>query len=123
MSKVYPNINLTSDTWQTALTRINNLVDTLAVETVTANSSATGALTVGNSWVAGISGGITLVANAIQGGNVATIAALNMASNLTFLPASQLLAGNLVINGLGWFVGGATNAFANTTAVGVGANV
>src|SRR6266550_7365924 len=121
MSKIYPDINLASDIWQTALVRINNLVDTLATEIITANSSSAGGLTIGNGYVSGIFGGTTIVANAITGGTVSISTVLSVASNTNYLPGSQFFAGNVTINALGWYVGG-TNVSANSTALQVGNN-
>ena len=137
MSKVYADINTAADNWGTVITRVNNLVDTLAAETLTCNSAANGALTVGNGYVSGILGALTLTANTLQGGIINSSANLSMGSNVVYLAGTSMFNGNVTVNATNimmganvninttaHFVGNATvNVVANSSAITIGANV
>lgn len=108
MAKTRASVNTAADNFQDLYDRINELIDDLGTEILTANTDAGGGATVGNGFVTGIFGGTTLTANAIRGGTVATPAPLNVTSNLVFDATKYLVHGNIV---------------ANSTALLVGANV
>lgn len=84
MSKTLTAVNTSIDTFQIWVNRTNEVISTLATECLTANSSVSGALTVGNIHLAGIFSSATLTANGVlRGGNVSHSNTLWIGSNTT----------------------------------------
>lgn len=112
MSKTLASINVNADTWSTLIARVNDVVNALANEIVTANSFANGATTTGNSFVNGIFAGTTLVAGTLRGGNVQTSNVLYVTSNL-YVNSSLFVIGNSTVN----TVANSTNITTNSASL------
>jgi hypothetical protein len=112
MSKTYANVALT-DPWSVLVGRVNQILDSLASEIVTANNSHDGALTVGNVALSGTFTSTTLVANTMRGGTVNVAASMTLNSNLLINGTSAIISGTGLGNG----------TYINTTSISVGANV
>ena len=83
MSKTITPVYLANnDTVVTLLTRVNNAIDFISSEAVSANATANGAQTTGNGFITGIFGSNTIVATTLRGGNVQSSANLSISSNL-----------------------------------------
>jgi hypothetical protein len=104
---VIANNNLFLD-W---LTATNQMINLLATDSVTANSTANGSQTSGNGFVQGIFGAITLVGNSIGGGFVSQSANLYLTSNL--------IASNCSLNAtaVGWGTGHITQINVQTSGL------
>lgn len=74
----------TADTFGSALIKMNQAINAISTDVVTANGNANGAVTVGNGFVIGIFGANTLVAQTLVGGQVNAAANLVIGSNTTF---------------------------------------
>lgn len=94
MSKAIGYLNTTSGVFANLFSLVNTLCQVLDLEIVTANSASGGAMTLGNGFVSGIFGANTLVSTTIQGGNVTTITALSLGSNL--ISNGNIIATNTV---------------------------
>jgi hypothetical protein len=112
MSKTYANVAVT-DPWSVLVGRVNQILDSLASEIVTANNSHDGALTVGNVALSGTFTATTLVANTMRGGTVNVTASMTLNSNLLINGTSAIISGTGLGNG----------TQINTTSISVGANV
>lgn len=98
MAKSITPVNITTETFGVLYTRLNEVINAISTEVVTANSSANGALTVGNGYVQGIFGANVLYAvSELRGGNGASSGNLVVSSNANFtsnINAIQVLLGN-----------------------------
>lgn len=90
-----------NDTPITLITLANNIVAMLATEVVTANTSADGALTIGNTYLSGIMGASVVAAGSLRGGAVNASANLILTTNLVTTNSSLVIAvGNTTINSI-----------------------
>jgi hypothetical protein len=91
-------INPATDTFDTWLTRTNDIANVVTNEVVTANASANGAATTGNAYVFGIFGSDTLTAfTGLRGGNVQVSNTLVISSNVSIID-TFLSVGNSTVN-------------------------
>lgn len=98
MTKTITTIDKTVNKFEIWLDRTNEIISALDTEIVTANSSAGGASTTGNSVINGIFSANTLVAvNALRGGTIATAGVLTITSNVV-VNTSSISVGNSTIN-------------------------
>jgi hypothetical protein len=81
MSKQIVVVNPATDTFDSLISKTNELINAVNTEVVTVNS--TSGATIGNGFVTGIFGANTLVATTIRGGNVGTTTLVTVSSNLT----------------------------------------
>ena len=100
MAKSLTPVNANADTFEVWVNRTNDLINALAVETVTVFSNSIGAQTAGNGFVTGILSAITLSANNIRGGNVQTTTLLTVSSNVNFATGNIVSVGNSTVNGI-----------------------
>lgn len=123
MAKTISIVNATADTFQTWITRTNEVINAVSTEVVTANNDANGALTTGNAQLAGTMSVLVLAANTVRGGNVQTTRVMNVVSNVQVWELNVLTVGNGTVNVT---ANSTTFSSANTFASvrsGVGANV
>lgn len=80
MSRTIANVETTSDTFYSWLTKTNQTAEAF-LDTVTVKANTAGDSTSGNGFVVGIFGANTLVGSAIRGGSVTTAADLTLSSN------------------------------------------
>jgi len=103
MAKPVANVDIATDTFGGWVTQTNKLLDALTNEILTANSEANGSLVTGNAFVIGILGSNNVVVDsALRGGNVQTLATLNIISDVA-------VSGNLTVNSTAVFVRLQTN--------------
>lgn len=100
MSEQLTPINLANnDTFLNLITLANNIVDKLATVVVTANNSANGGVTIGNSYISGIFGASTIVAgSSIRGGSISNNANLVVSSNLSMNSNTVFVHGDTIVN-------------------------
>lgn len=116
------------------VTITNQVVAALANNCITANNSAGGQATVGNSFLQGIFAASNLQSNTIGGGNVTSSSNLTLISNLVTINSSiNIISGictvnsttvsvgaNVLINATSFFIGNTTiNTFANSSQLSV----
>jgi hypothetical protein len=82
MSTQVANLVVTSSTLYGVMLKINELARILSTQTVTANTNANGAVTVGNTFLVGIFAGSTGAFGSLRGGNVQTANTLLITSNV-----------------------------------------
>lgn len=120
MSKTLSVVNTSTDSFLTWITRTNEIVNALAQEVITANTTT--GLTTGNGFVNGIFGSNTLVATTLRGGNVSTANVLYIGSNVV-VNSSLFTVGNSTVNSVINSTVAAITTINATTAVNVGSNV
>jgi hypothetical protein len=98
MAETVSLINTAADGFQTWVDRTNTLLTIMSSRALTANSSANGAVTTGNTLFLGIFAGTLLAANTLRGGNVQTSGPLTISSNVIF--STQYAIGNSTVNAL-----------------------
>lgn len=100
-----------SHTFQTLVTRVNDLVNTLANVIVTTDTTANGGSTTGNAFVLGILAATTLATATLRGGNVQSNGLLSVTGNVVI--ANGFTSQSAI------YVGGNTsaNVYANTLGV------
>lgn len=132
MSTPIANVVVGTDTFDTWLTKQNEIATAVSNIVVTIAANSAGALTNGNGTVNGIFAAITFIANAIGGGTIASAANLNITTN-TIIANNVLFAsvsgGNVSIGTLSptatFTVNGTANISGNVallTNLSVGAN-
>jgi len=120
MAKTLSVVNTSTDSFLTWITRTNEIVNALAQEILTANTTT--GLTTGNGFVNGIFGSNTLVATTLRGGNVSTANVLYIGSNVV-VNSTLFTVGNSSVNStINSSVATITTINAGT-AVNVGSNV
>lgn len=87
-----------NDTPITLITLANAIVNAIATEVVSVNTSSNGALTTGNGYISGIFGASVLVGGQIQGGSVNASSNLNLTSNLVGNSSQTITLGNTTVN-------------------------
>jgi ethanolamine utilization protein EutQ (cupin superfamily) len=99
MSSPVSNVVI-SDTFSVWLDRTNELASLMSDEVLTADTSATGAVTTGNAFLSGIFGTTTMAigSGGIRGGNVDTSDILQVTSNLNLLSTSLYISNTETIN-------------------------
>ena len=110
MSKIITTVNTAADTFEVFINRVNEVINAMATEVVTVNTSANGALTSGNGHVNGVLSSTTFAANNIRGGNVQTSGVLTVLSNTVFSTKIDVDTSASVGNST-------VNAFINSTAI------
>ncbi len=105
--------------------RTVDLCNYMSTEVLTANTSALGAVTVGNGFVTGIFGSTVLCGNTIQGGIVGTPATLNVNSNISYNAGfGTAWNGNAAVNSSVYFVGNSTvNTSINSSSLSISGQV
>lgn len=139
-----PFVNTSSDTFASFVTKVNNVINAVQTEVMTANGNANGSVTSGNAYVNGIVYAQTLCTDtALRGGNVQTSGVLPITSNVSVgnstanvqlgfgtvnvgsisVNSTILAAGaNVLIGVTGWSVGNSTvNLVANSLQLTAGA--
>lgn len=101
MSKPIAQVNINLHTFFDWIDITNLVVNTIATEVVTVNSSANGGMTSGNGYVNGIFGATAIVAPTLRGGNVATPGNINVSSNVIFDTGLNLIIGDVTLSGTG----------------------
>lgn len=118
MAKSLPSINVSSDTFQIFIDKTNSIISLVGTEVVTANNSANGAVTTGNTYLNGILHAVTLTTTSLRGGNVSTSSPLNISSNVIFDSTFSLNFTSSVVNNSILRIGNTTvNTFANATNI------
>ncbi len=113
MTQTVTLINISTDTWQTVINKVNELANLSSNTFVTANSNANGSITTGNAYGNGIFTFTTLTAESeLRGGNVQTATILTVTSNVIIATGNNLTIGNSTVN---TFLGGTTLSMGNTT--------
>jgi hypothetical protein len=98
MAKSIVQINTAADNFQTLYTRVNEVINAISTEVVTANTNANGSLTTGNAFVNGIFGANTFtVVTGLRGGNVQSAGQLPIISNV-YVSGEKLVIGNSTVN-------------------------
>jgi len=105
-------INITTDTFQTLINKVNELANLTSNTIVTANSDANGSITTGNAYGNGIFSYTTLTAvNGLRGGNVQSSAELPITSNVA-VTGVRVGIGNSTVNSV---VNSTSLTFSNST--------
>lgn len=91
MSKSIAIVNTATDTFQSWVTRTNDIVTFCNTEVVSVNSTV--GVTAGNGFVTGIFGGNTIVASTVRGGNVTSSGNLAFSTNSSFSSLVRAEAG------------------------------
>lgn len=97
MTKSIATVNVSADTFQIFIDRVNELILASNAEYVTANNNANGSVTVGNAYFSGIFFANVLATSALRGGNVQTTANLAIISNVT-ISGNVFSIGNSTVN-------------------------
>jgi hypothetical protein len=110
MATTVTPVTVTTDTFETWVTRTNTVIDIMSNYAVTANNEANGSLTTGNGFVNGIFGANTIVVPAeIRGGNVQSSQPLVIGQSASQNNSFTYTIGNSTVNN-----------FANSTVVRIG---
>lgn len=119
MAKSIAVVNVAAnDTFQIFINRVNEVINAVSTEVVTANVNANGSLTTGNAYVNGIFGAATLtVFTALRGGNVQSSDNLVVTSNLA-VTGGLLNVGSFSVNST--VVRFTSNINVNTTSISIG---
>lgn len=96
MAKSIPQIVIATDTFAGWVSKTNLIIDTIANEAVTVNSTTNGANTTGNGSVIGILTANTLGANLLRGGGIGNTANLN---SLTIGFSNSTVSSNVTVTG------------------------
>lgn len=100
MTKTITQINTATDTFAVFVSRFNEVANAFSTEAVTADGSANGSVTAGNTQHTGIfSGNNVAVSGALRGGNVQSATALTISSNV-IITGNRLEFGNATINAI-----------------------
>jgi len=123
------NLDITTDTFGTWVSKTNTLAHLTTNHVVTVDGTATGNNSTGNGTVNGVFGSTTLFANtALRGGNVSTACTLTISSNLSITNTATISgavthSNTVTTTGLTTLNGGMNTTTANaSSAVNVGAN-
>lgn len=90
MATTITQVNTASggDVFQTLFNRVNETINAISTQVVTANSAANGSITTGNAFIVGILGANTIVVpTALRGGNVQSSDVLTITSNVNITGA------------------------------------
>lgn len=126
MARSIANVNVSTDTFATWVTKTNSLADAMSNYAVTVEANTTGAGVSGNGYVTGILAITTVaVGTALRGGNVTSSANLVVTSNSRFTGAVLYSTANLDINvansfinaGTLYITGGLANVTSNISVV------
>jgi hypothetical protein len=99
MATTVTPVNVTTDTFETWVTRSNTLIDLMSLYVVTANNEANGSLTTGNGFVNGIFGANTIVIpGELRGGNVQSSQALVIGQSASQNNSFTYTIGNSTVN-------------------------
>jgi len=99
MSKSIAEVVVSTDSFSTLITRVNQIADAMSYEVVTANSSSTGSTTTGNAAVVGILSSNTLaVTTSLRGGTVSTPGNLYMTSNVVVSNGVLTVNSSMTVN-------------------------
>jgi len=96
------SINTASDKFGVLFNRVNEIIDALNDEALTANTDANGSTTSGNSFLSGVFSASVLAASTLRGGNVQSSGNLTVTSNVTLqhnvvVTGTRLQVGNVVV--------------------------
>ena len=123
------NLDITTDTFGTWVSKTNTLAHITTNHAVTVDGTASGNNSTGNGTVNGVFGSTTLFANtALRGGNVSTACTLTISSNLSITNTATISgavthSNTVTTTGLTTLNGGMNTTTANaSSAVNVGAN-
>jgi hypothetical protein len=97
MTKTLVAVNTAADTFDDLIIRTNEIINALAQEVVTANTTTNGSLTTGNLYINGIAGVLTLKVGTLAGGNVQSTDTLYVTSNL-HVNSTIFTVGNSTVN-------------------------
>lgn len=103
------------DTFQTWLLRTNTMIDIIAANAVTADSTANGSFTSGNVYIQGSLAANTIAMTTLRGGNVQTSTVLTVTGNVNF--ASNTLFVDAINNRVGVGTGSPTTALSVNGAI------
>jgi len=119
------NLDITTDTFGTWVTKTNSLAYNMTTHVVTVDGTATGNTSTGNGTIIGRFGANTLFATAaLRGGNVSTTDTLTISSNLSIsntatISGALTLSNTLNATGVATFVNAVANVItSNSVAVG-----
>lgn len=123
------NLDITTDTFGTWVTKTNSLAFNMTNHVVTVDATATGNSSTGNGTVIGRFGANTLFAtSALRGGNVSTADTLTISSNLSVTNTATIsgavsLTSTLNVTGVSTFVNAVANVVSSNTVTVGGANI
>lgn len=140
MTVAITQINTTTDTFQTWVSKTNDVIGAMAANVITVAATSTGGVTTGNTYANGIFAANTIAAvNTLRGGSVSTSANLTVTSNLHISGAnlsSNAATLNLALSSYAnivtdvisfssnsFVVGGNTNLRSNTLSITTGGRV
>jgi trimeric autotransporter adhesin len=106
MSKAFPIVNISTDSFLSFITKVNNIITFANTEIVSANS--TGGVTNGIGFVNGTFGANTLAASEIRGGNSTVLGSLNVEANTIEAFEYAIVGANVGMNTTTIFVGNST---------------
>jgi hypothetical protein len=126
MSVTITPVDIATDTFTTFIGKVNSVIDALASNVVTTNSSANGAVTSGNAQMTGAVHVNVFSTHSLHGGNNQSSAVLPITSNVSVgnstvnvvIAFNSITLGTTVVNSS--VVSAGANVYANTTAVTVG---
>lgn len=107
-------VNTTTGHWQDLYNLTNAIVTAFAQNVVTADASANGSSTVGNTFISGTVGIVTLGVGTLRGGNVQSSGTLTLGSNVSLNTAFSFISGNAIVNSTTISVG---NVVVNTSSI------
>lgn len=117
MSVTITPVDVSTDTFDSMIGKVNSIISALGANVVTTNSSSNGAVTSGNVQLTGyLSANNLAVPGALRGGNNQSSATLPITSNVSIGNSTV----NVAITFSGFYSG---ESFINSTALGVGSNV
>lgn len=108
MNTPLDQINVSSDTWLSWITKDNDSIGALSNNAVVVAGNSAGDMVTGNGFVVGILGANTIVASTLRGGNVTASGNLTISGNVS-------LTGNIAYSGA-VSTGGATVTTTGTSA-------
>lgn len=118
MAKSVANVVIATDSFATLVGITNQLADAVSTVVMTANSSADGANTTGNSFLIGVLSANTIaVPTSLRGGFVNAAANLNITSNVVFDGTTNFVNANTVSNSATHTITSATTTLAGGTLV------
>ena len=140
MTVAITTINTSSDTFQTWVSKTNDVIGAMAANVLTVAATSTGGVTTGNAHTNGIFSANTLVAvDALRGGSVSTAANLTITSNLHITGANlsstasalnlalaayaNISTDTITFNSNTFSVTGNTNLRSNTFSINTGGRV